>query len=121
MYVSAVSSFFNPYDVARVAGVQARNEQTTRNEQANSRNPSQVASSQERVVQGEVISRQRIQNQNTSSTNDTLSNRQFNRDQSGFGFNSRQAINTYIGNQLQGDRIDQRNTLESTSLIDVYV
>lgn len=116
MYVTAVNPFLNPYDIARVSVARPRNEQ------AESRNPAAPAApSQERVIQGEVLSRQPVQNENISSTRDNLNNRQFNSDQSGFGFNARQAVNTYIGNQLQGDRIDQQNSPDEDALIDVYV
>ncbi|MCK4711157.1 MAG: hypothetical protein KAU21_21270 [Gammaproteobacteria bacterium] len=117
MYVtSAVSSLFNPYDIARVAGVKSRSEQPdSRTQQASQQ------SQPEKVVQGEVLSRQRLQNENISSTNDALANRQFNQQQSGFGFNARQAVNTYIGNQLRGESLDQKKNNDSGSLIDVYV
>ena len=114
MYVSAVSSFFNPYDIARVAGV------SRRTEQAESR-PQQATQQfqQERVIQGEVVSRERLQNNRASSTNDALANRQFSGQQSGFGFNANQAVNTYIANQARGEAIDRQG--DSDQLIDVYV
>jgi len=113
MIVSAVSPF-SPFDFARIGVSRPRNEQLESQSQTATASP-------ERVVQGEVVSRQRIQNENTSSTRDTLANRQFNQDQSGFGFNARQAVNTYIGNQLQGERIDRQGNTEVESLIDIFV
>ena len=113
MIVSAVSPF-SPFDIAGVGLPRSRNAQLESQNQA-------AAASPERVVQGEVVSRQPIQNDNTSSTRDTLSNRRFNQDQSGFGFNARQAVNTYIGNQLQGERIDQQGGADESSLIDIFV
>ncbi len=113
MIVSAVSPF-SPFDIGRVGASRPRNEQLESQNQA-------ATASQERVVRGEVVSRQPIQNENTSSTRDTLSNRRFNQDQSGFGFNARQAVNTYIGNQLQGERIDRQGSADETSLIDIFV
>lgn len=118
MYVSAVSSFFNPYDVARVAGVRSRAEQT----ESRSQQPTQQLQS-ERIVQGEVISRERLQNTKSSSTNDALANRQSAQQQygqsSGFGFNARQAVNTYITNQARGENIDR--TGSNDQIIDEYV
>lgn len=117
MYVSAVSSsFFNPYDVASLSGAQR-----SRNDQAQTASNQQTAASQERVIQGEVISRQRIQQEAIYTTQDSLSSRQFNRDQTGYGFNARQAVNSYIGNQVQGERIDRQRGTNDQSLIDVYV
>lgn len=120
MYVNAVSSFFNPYDVARVVGVRARPEQT----ETNARQATQQAQP-ERVIQGEVLSRERLQNNKLSSTNDALSNRQYNsnqnQQQSGFGFNSNQAINTYLSNQASGERTDRQSQADNEQLIDVYV
>jgi len=114
MYVSAVSSFFNPYDVARVAGIRNRAEQA----ESQSQQTAQQALP-ERIIQGEVVSRERLQNTKTSTTNDTLSNRQFNQQQSAYGFNARQAVNAYISNQVSGDAIDKNR--DSDQLIDVYV
>lgn len=118
MYVSAVSSFFNPYDVARVVGVRARPEQTETRDKQTLQQPQP-----ERVIQGEVLSRERLQNSKLSSTNDALSNRQFNgnQQQTGFGFNSNQAINTYLSNQTRGEQIDRNSSDGSDQLIDVYV
>ena len=116
MFVSAANSFFNPYDVARVTGVQTRAEQTSSQSKQALQQPQQ-----EKVVQGEVLSRQRLQNENIASTNDALANKQFNRPQSDLGFNARQAVNTYIGNQIKGESLDQKKNSDSGSLIDVYV
>lgn len=115
MYVSAVSSFYNPYDVARVVGVRARPEQT------DSQPKPELQQSQERVIQGEVVSRERLQNNKLSSTNDALGNRQFSQQQSDYGFNSGQAINTYIANQNKGEQLDRQASNETEQLIDVYV
>ncbi|MDH5425994.1 MAG: hypothetical protein OEY29_13455 [Gammaproteobacteria bacterium] len=114
MYVSAVSSFFNPYDVTRVAGVRPRSAQAESQTQQTAEQ-----SRPERVIQGEVLSRERLQNNKLSSTNDALAKRQFNHQQSGFGFNASQAINTYIANQARGENIDSQ--LGSDQIIDVYV
>lgn len=118
MYVSAVSSYFNPYDVAQVVGVRARPEQAETREKQTLQQPQP-----ERVIQGEVLSRERLQNNKLSSTNDALSNRQFNsnQQQTGFGFNSNQAINTYLSNQTRGEQIDRESSAGSDQLIDVYV
>lgn len=118
MYVTAVSSSFNPYDIARVAGINSRANQADNKTQSQTQSSLQ---SPERVVQGEVLSRQPLNNTNVANTNDALANRQSSRQQSGFGFNARQAVNTYIGNQAQGERIDQQKSVGNDSLIDVYV
>lgn len=118
MYVSAVSSFFNPYDVARVSGLRSNTEQT---QSGTTQQQSAQTPQSERVIQGEVISRQPLQNPRFSNTNDTLGNRQFNQQQNAYGFNSRQAVNTYLGNQLRGEQIDHRAGVEVESLVDVYV
>jgi len=114
MYVSAVSSFFNPYDVARVAGIRNRAEQTESQSQQTAQQ-----TQPERIIQGEVVSRERLQNTKTSTTNDALSNRQFNQQHSAYGFNARQAVNAYISNQVSGEQIDKNR--DSDQLIDVYV
>ena len=122
MYVtSAVSSLFNPYDVARTAGVKANTDQTESQSSRLQEQSSANTRQQERVIQGEVISRQPIQNNRLSNTNDALSGRQFSQQQAGFGFNSQQAVNTYIGNQIRGEQIDRQGVDTTDSLIDVYV
>lgn len=114
MYVGAVSSFFNPYDIARVASVRPRPAQAESQTQQATQQPQH-----ERVIQGEVLSRERLQNNKLASTNDALANRQFNNQQSGFGFNASQAVNTYITNQARGENIDRQ--VSSDQIIDVYV
>lgn len=118
MYVTAVSPFLNPYNIAQFAGVSPRATQTENKPQSQTQSS---LPSQERVVQGEVLSRQPLNNTNVANTNDALANRQSSQQQSGFGFNARQAVNTYIGNQSQGERIDQQKSVVNDSLIDVYV
>jgi len=118
MYVTAVNPFLNPYDIAGITGVTPRAGQSDNRTSSQTQAPLQ---SQERVVQGEVLSRQPLNNASVRNTNDALSNRQSSQQSEGFGFNARQAVNTYIGNQLQGERIDQENAAGSDSLIDVYV
>ncbi|MDH5392520.1 MAG: hypothetical protein OEY11_04955 [Gammaproteobacteria bacterium] len=115
MYVSAANLSFNPYDVARDAGLRIRVNQQP------AESASQKTPQPERLVQGEVLSRQKIQNSDISSTNDTLANRQFNQQQSGLSYNARQAVNTYIANQFSGEAADQKRDVASGSLVDVYV
>jgi len=118
MIVTAVNPFLNPYNIAGVTGLTPGSSQSGNRTSSQAQAPLQ---SQERVVQGEVLSRQPLNNTNVSNTNDALANRQSSQQQSDFGFNARQAVNTYIGNQLQGERIDQQNSVGNDSLIDVYV
>lgn len=118
MYVSAANSSINPYDIAREAGARIR----VRQEQAeSSANKGAPQAQQERVVQGEVISRQKIQTADISSTSDALTDRQLNAQQSGLGYNARQAVNTYITNQYRAETADRRQEDTEGSLVDIYV
>lgn len=118
MYVGAVSSSYNPHDVAAVAGLRIRAE---REQTESSSQKTAPPAQHERVVHGEVLSRQKLQSTDIASTNDALANRQFNQQQSGLSYNSKQAVNTYITNQFRGDAIDQSKNEGTDSLINVYV
>ncbi|MDH5517284.1 MAG: hypothetical protein OEY36_05625 [Gammaproteobacteria bacterium] len=118
MYVSAANSSINPYDIAREAGLRIR---VKREQAESSANKATIQPQQERVVQGEVLSRQRIQTEDVSSTRDTLAHRRSDSQQSGLGYNARQAVNTYINNQYRAESAERQQDIDAGSLVDIYV
>lgn len=59
------------------------------------------------------------QNPDVLSTNEALSRRKRNQQQRCYVFHPKQAVNTYISNQVRGKSIDQTQSLEIDSIIDV--
>ena len=112
MNVAAASSLFSPQSVIRLPGPQA---DTNARQQADNQ---PTARQHERVVQGEVLARSTPQPAELTQDN-LYQRRQANTPQQQLARDSRQAINTYIFNQAQGERIDQDS--DQQGLIDVYV
>ena len=67
---------------------------------------------------GSVHEEQQV-NADTLSTLDALSRHKRNQQQAIYGFYPQLAVNTYISNQVRGKNIDQTQSLEIDSLIDV--
>lgn len=114
MNVAAASTLFAPQSIIRLSGP---TEEAAVRQQNDNR---QQRQDQARVVQGEVIPRStsRVNNQQ-QTTQENLSERQFQQPRSDLQYNARQAVNAYLVNQSRADQ--QAQNPSSDQIIDVFV